>query len=136
MEQVRGLRAEHDLAGRRDRLGQHACGRIVADDQQLAVYPPDEEEVEGPGVEPAGHPQPNRAGGRRQPPHAGERLLHGERGRRRTDRVVVPTKEEEHCVATELEQVCLVRVRSGDQLRKGRVEDGGDLLGSFAALAR
>ena len=58
--------------------------------------------------------------------------LHADRGGRRTLLVLDAAKEQQHRVATELEEIGVLGVCRGDQLGERRVEDERDLLGTLS----
>ncbi len=136
VEVARRRRAERDLAGLRDCLGVDAGGRVGTGDDQLAVDPAHQEEVELAAVHADRDAQPHGAGRRGAPPHALESLLHAHRRRSRAQRVVLAPEQQQDGVATELEQVGVVGVGTADQLGEGGVDHAGDLLRTFPAALR
>ena len=136
IEEPRGRRAERDLAGPRDRLGLDAGGHVGAGDDQLAVDPADEEEVELARMDADRHLQTDGPGRGGAPPHPRQRVLHSHCCRGRAQRMILAAEEQQNGVAAELEQVGMVRVGLPDQLGEGGVDHTGDLLGALAPALR
>ena len=128
-----GRVADEHLTGCRHALGLDAGGRVHARDDELAVHAADEEQLEAARVHADGHLESHGAGGGREAAHAGERLLHADRGGRGALLVVDPAKEQQDGVAAELEEIGVLGVRRRDELGKRRVENEGDLLGTLPA---
>jgi len=135
VEEVRQLRAEQNLACLRGCLHLHRAARRRAHDEELAMRLPDEEDVEGAGVEPGVHPQLHRAGRRPGPTDCPERTLHLERCPRRPGGMSLTVEEQEQGVAAELEQAPTLRIGDAEERCKGGVHHLCDLLRALAATA-
>ncbi|MCP2365973.1 hypothetical protein BCL57_000115 [Agromyces flavus] len=133
-KQPRGLGAEEDLrrGGRRLHVDRARGGRTR--DDQLAMRPADEEEVEVAAVHSHRHPERHVARVRREPLDPPELGAHRVRGGGRPQVVILAREPQELGVAAELQQVGAERVGGGKEPSEGAVDDLGDLLGTDMAV--
>ena len=115
-------RAEPDLAGIGAALDHRRLGGDRPCHEQLAVDAAREEEVDRPGRDPDRHPQRRPRATHAHPPDGRDRSLHLPRRTRGAALVAVALEEEQHRVASPLEQAGAPAVRLVEQRAEDRVE--------------
>ncbi|HEU4758304.1 MAG TPA: hypothetical protein VFS72_16650 [Agromyces sp.] len=133
-QQLGGLGAEQDLRCRGRGLHLHGAGGRRTRDDQLAVGPADEEEVEGAAVQPDRHPERHVAGAGREPVDPAQLGAHGVGRGGRAQVVAFAGEQQQLGVAAELQQVGTERVGGRQQPAEGAVDDLRDLFGADVAV--
>ena len=133
-KQAGGIRAEQDLAGRRQRFHLGDSARSGTADEQLTVRRADQEHRVGAAVDANRHPQDDVAGAGADATDLTNRLLHRGRGGTSPLRVPVAFEPQKHCVATELEERPTSRRHVRQQLGEAVVDRIDELLGALLAF--
>jgi hypothetical protein len=130
------LGADDDLTGVGDRLHVHGAGGARAGDHELAVELAGEEEVERAGMDADRHPQLHKARRRAKDPEPAQLTLHRRSGPGGTRRMLGLVEQQEHGVATPLDDTRAVVVGDVEQPAEAQVERVVHLFGANLALAR
>ena len=134
----RGRVGDHDLPGPGSSVGPADGAGRGADDHELPVHDrvPGEDEVDGARVDAAGGAQDHRAHRRAQVADPSEHPVHAAGRAGRAEGVVRTVEQQQHGVATPLEQVRALVLGNRHEGREHGVQDVAELLGPGAPLPR